>query len=92
MWIGFKGSAEHVEYGPGRFGGEPIFAPRDGATEEDDGWVIGFVYDENDNSGECVIIDAQNFSAGPVARVKLPQRVPYGFHAAWVPQAGIDAQ
>ena len=86
-----EGTSEHVLFGEGRFGGEPIFAPRDSATEEDDGWVVGFVYDSNTDSGECVVIDAQNFEAGPVARIKLPQRVPYGFHAAWVNEAGIAA-
>jgi carotenoid cleavage dioxygenase-like enzyme len=85
-------TAEHFLYGDNKFGGEPIFAPRAGAPEEDDGWVISFVYDANNDSGECVVLDAANFSDGPVARIKLPQRVPYGFHAGWVPQAGIDAQ
>jgi carotenoid cleavage dioxygenase-like enzyme len=31
-----------------------------------------------------VIIDAQNFSAPPVATVHLPRRVPYGAHGSWV--------
>jgi carotenoid cleavage dioxygenase-like enzyme len=30
------------------------------------------------------VIDAQKFSDGPVARVRIPSRVPYGFHANWV--------
>ena len=29
------------------------------------------------------LIDAQNFEAGPVARVMLPVRVPAGFHGTW---------
>jgi carotenoid cleavage dioxygenase-like enzyme len=85
-------TAEHHLFGDNCFGGEPIFAPRDGATDEDDGWVITFVYNETTDTSECVVIDAQNFSGDPVARIKLPQRVPYGFHAGWVNQAGINAQ
>ena len=34
---------------------------------------------------ECRVIDAQDFTAEPVARIKIPSRVPFGFHAAWVP-------
>jgi carotenoid cleavage dioxygenase-like enzyme len=32
-----------------------------------------------------VIVDATDVRGGPVARIATPQRVPYGFHAAWVP-------
>jgi carotenoid cleavage dioxygenase len=31
------------------------------------------------------VLDATDVAAGPVASVRLPQRVPYGFHAAWLP-------
>jgi len=37
-------------YGPGKFGGEAIFVPRNPgmkAGSEDDGYLIGFVHDEN---------------------------------------------
>ena len=34
-----------------------------------------------------VISDASNFANDPVARVKLPQRVPFGFHGSWIPDA-----
>jgi carotenoid cleavage dioxygenase len=76
----------HVfDHGPGRAAGEPVFVARTGGTEEDDGWLVTFVHDGNDNSAEFVVIDAQDFSRGYVARVKLPQRVPFGFHGNWVP-------
>jgi carotenoid cleavage dioxygenase len=64
--------------------GEAVFAPRKNATSEDDGYVICFVYDSSTGESECHIIDAQRFEDEPVARIRIPQRVPHGFHAAWV--------
>lgn len=64
--------------------GEAIFAPKMGAVDEDDGYVICFVYNKEDETSECHIIDAKNFEGPAVARIKIPQRVPHGFHAAWV--------
>lgn len=39
-------------FGPGRFGGEPVFVPRPGGKDEDDGWVVTYVYDRNTNESE----------------------------------------
>ena len=78
------GEIEVHAFGPDCESGEAVFAPRHNASAEDDGYVISFVYDKKTDSSECHIIDAQNFTAEPVARIKLPQRVPHGFHAAWV--------
>ena len=79
------GNIEIHAFGPNQESGEAVFAPRVNAQSEDDGYVICFVYDSETHSSECHIIDAQNFTAEPVAKIKLPQRVPHGFHAAWVP-------
>jgi carotenoid cleavage dioxygenase-like enzyme len=81
------GSAQTYEYGENRFGGEVVFAPRVNAQAEDDGYLVAFIHDESSDQSECVIIDAQNVSAGPVATILIPHRVPYGFHAGWVPAA-----
>lgn len=81
------GSVQVHALGPGRWGGEGVFAPRAGAAAEDDGYVILFVWDETGQQSECVIIDAQRFDQEPVARILIPSRVPFGFHAAWVPAA-----
>src|SRR5207249_4329157 len=71
-------------FGPGRWGSEAPFAPRPGTGAEDDGYLVSFVHDENEDRSEVVVLDATDLSAGPVARVLLPARVPLGFHATWV--------
>jgi carotenoid cleavage dioxygenase len=52
---------------------------------EGEGVVMSYVHDRTDGVTELVILDAQDVGAGPLARAVLPQRVPYGFHATWVP-------
>ncbi len=84
---GETGKIQVHELGAGRWGGEGVFAKRTGATSEDDGYVVQFVWDENREQSECLIIDAQNFDGAPVAKIRIPHRVPFGFHAGWVPAA-----
>ena len=78
-----SGACVEHKFAPGVYGSEPAFAPRVGATEEDDGYVITFTADQADGSSEAQIFDARGLDAGPLARVKIPQRVPLGFHATW---------
>jgi carotenoid cleavage dioxygenase len=79
-------------HGKGRYGGEGVFVPRPGATTEDDGYVLAFVYDHTTGGSEFVVINALDLEARPLARVPLPQRVPYGFHGAWISEDRIQAQ
>ena len=72
------------ELGAGRFGGEPVFVPADNAQGEDEGYLMSFVYDAQDNKSELVIVDAASMDNEPVATVHLPTRVPAGFHGSWV--------
>lgn len=78
------------DYGPEVFGSEAVFAPRVGATAEtaeDDGYVVNLVTDARDWTSYFQVFDASDFEQGPIARVRLPQRVPVGFHAVW--RAGV---
>lgn len=86
------GDAIRHDFPKGVFGSEPAFAPREGATAEDDGYVITFVTDAASGASEALVIDARNFSKPPLARVKLPQRVPSGFHGCWAPGSGISTK
>jgi carotenoid cleavage dioxygenase len=65
--------------------GEPIFVPRSDAAAEDDGWVLALCYDEAANGSDFFILDARDIAGEPVARIRLPHRVPYGFHGNWAP-------
>jgi carotenoid cleavage dioxygenase-like enzyme len=64
--------------------GEAVFVPGSGTADESNGWYIGYVYDPARDGSDLVIIDASDFAAQPVARIKLPHRVPYGFHGNWI--------
>jgi carotenoid cleavage dioxygenase-like enzyme len=81
-----SGKSQIHQYGKGRYGGEAVFAPRPGASAEDDGWLVTFLHDENSEVSEFLVLNAQDITAEPVARAIIPQRVPYGFHGTWVPQ------
>lgn len=83
------GSAATFDVGPGRHAGEPYFVPRSGATDEDDGYLLTFVFDQATSRSEFVIYDARDAARAPVARVHLPVRVPYGFHGSWIPAGAM---
>ncbi|XP_049368763.1 carotenoid 9,10(9',10')-cleavage dioxygenase 1-like isoform X2 [Solanum verrucosum] len=82
------------DLGPGRFGSEAVFVPSQPGTEceEDDGYLIFFVHDENTGKSAVNVIDAKTMSMEPVAVVELPKRVPYGFHAFFVTEEQIREQ
>lgn len=86
------GSSQIHEFGRGRFGGDSAFAPRPGGTAEDDGWLLTMIWDAVEKRSELWVIDAQKFTNEPVARILMPQRVPYGFHAAWISEAQMATQ
>lgn len=75
-----KGLVETHDFGPGAGTGEAVFVPRTAGAAEDDGWVLCLVYRRQTDGSDLVVLDAQDFGGPPVAAIRLPQRVPYGFH------------
>ena len=57
--------------------------PSSATAAEDDGVLMGFVYDRGRDASDLVLLDASTLE--DVATVHLPVRVPYGFHGNWVP-------
>ncbi|KAJ4710352.1 Carotenoid cleavage dioxygenase [Melia azedarach] len=80
-------------YGEGCYGGEPFFVakePENPEAEEDDGYVVSYVHDENVGESKFLVMDAKSPDLDIVAAVRLPQRVPYGFHGLFVRKSDID--
>jgi carotenoid cleavage dioxygenase len=65
--------------------GEQTFVPRPGDPDPSHGWWVTFATDRTDLTSRLLIISAADPISGPVAAVRLPQRVPLGLHGAWVP-------
>lgn len=78
-------SGKRTEYrpGPGKFVMEPVFVPRKESAGEGDGWLVSLLYDQSRNLSDFIVIDTDDISKGPIARVELPTRVPFGFHGNW---------
>ncbi len=83
------GARTAFDHGVGRGAGEPVFVTRPSATAEDDGWLLMFTHSHDARDSSFVVLDAQDIMRGPVAEVKLPQRVPYGFHGNWVSDSSV---
>ncbi len=81
------GAVEHA-FGTAESAGRPgeaVFVPSTtGPADESNGWYLGYVYDQARDGSDLVILDASDFAGKPVARIKLPRRVPYGFHGNWI--------
>lgn len=78
------GQRDIYRFEEGVVGSESPFAPRDNAVGEDDGYLISFTVDGHSGVSRADIFDAGAIGDGPVCRIKIPQRVPVGFHACWV--------
>ena len=71
------------DFGPGKVPGEMVFVPRHSEADEDDGWLMGFVVDVPSEVTDFVVLDARDVEALPLASVRIPHRVPPGFHGCW---------
>jgi len=71
------------EYPRGWYGGEAVVCPRTGGQEEDDAYLTTFVVEGTTGETEAYVWSARDFGA-PLARVKIPHRVPIGYHAWWI--------
>uniref|UniRef100_A0A2P2Q3M1 Uncharacterized protein n=1 Tax=Rhizophora mucronata TaxID=61149 RepID=A0A2P2Q3M1_RHIMU len=79
-------------YGKGCHGGEPFFVarePENPEAEEDDGYLVSYVHDEIAGESKFLVMDAKSPCLDIVATVKLPRRVPYGFHGLFVRESHL---
>lgn len=86
-----SGQVRKFIYGDEKYGGEPLFFPRDPNSEnEDDGYILAFVHDEKKWTSELQIVNAMTLELE--ASIKLPSRVPYGFHGTFISAKDLETQ
>ncbi|MGH9186330.1 MAG: carotenoid oxygenase family protein, partial [Acidimicrobiales bacterium] len=61
------GREERYRFPEGVYGSESPMAPRDGATGEDDGYLVTFVSDVGRDRSECWVFAAEDVAGGPIA-------------------------
>ena len=74
----------YVADDPGNSFCEPVFTPRPGARDEDDGWLLSVEYQADRHWSRLVVFDATDITRGPVATAQLTHHVPQGFHGNFV--------
>ena len=84
-----SGEQETFSFNSDSVCGEPIFVCRKGGSAEDDGYVLVYVNDELNDTSRLCVFDATSLSAGPVAEVHVPHRVPQGLHGSWINQGVV---
>ncbi|XVF18323.1 hypothetical protein REPUB_Repub11eG0011700 [Reevesia pubescens] len=85
------GEVKKYIYGDQRYGGEPLLFPQNpNSNNEDDGYILAFVHDEKTWKSELQIVNALNLQLE--ATVKLPSRVPYGFHGTFISSKDLEKQ
>jgi all-trans-8'-apo-beta-carotenal 15,15'-oxygenase len=80
-----SGAVERFTPGAGQHPSEPLFVPRDGATAEDDGYILTQVLDATTGQSREVVLDARRLSDGPIASAYFPGVVPVRIHGAFAP-------
>jgi carotenoid cleavage dioxygenase len=75
-----SGKEDYYHFGDGSACGELVFAPRVGAKDEADGYAMTLVHRAGSPTSELAIFAATDIAKGPIASVRIPFRVPSGFH------------
>ena len=93
---GSDGSVGTIVFGEGCWGGEAVFVPRSLTSvqpdDEDDGYLVVFVFHEGTGESKLHVYDAKSMSNVPITVIKMPQRVPYGFHGTWISAEDLAEQ
>lgn len=78
-------------FAPGCYSSEPFFVPESDA-KEDDGYVVTHSHNENTGVSEFLIMDARSPNLDIVASIRMPSRVPYGFHGIFLSEEQLASQ
>lgn len=79
-----------VRYPAAETGGEPVIIPKPGTSGSGEVYIGSFLYNEMDGASSFLLYDGETALEEPVAKLRIPYRVPYGFHGRWVDEAELQ--
>jgi carotenoid cleavage dioxygenase-like enzyme len=68
---------------------EPVFVPKNSESAEGEGYLLALVGRRAENRNDMIVLDALDIGAGPIATLKIPFRLRYGFHGTWIPAGDL---
>lgn len=77
-----KRMLKKVDFPENEYGGEPVVIEK-GSDDSRDFYVGAFTYNESTGESFFVLYDEKG---DLLTKLKMPYRVPYGFHGNWVPE------
>ncbi len=80
----YTGAVDAFRYGDHHLVEEHRFVPRPGATNRDDGWLIGTAMDYRAGKTMLSVFDACHLADGPLVQATLKRTLPLSFHANFV--------
>ncbi|MFJ4877345.1 carotenoid oxygenase family protein [Streptomyces sp. NPDC088745] len=83
------GTRQMLPFGTGQLPSEAVFVQADGATGEDEGYLLTVVSDLNADASRMLVLDASDLTPPPVATIHLPRRVPAMIHGSWIPDSAL---
>jgi len=85
-----KKLAKEILYEKGWIGGEPVVIPASTPSGDpsDDGYIAMLLHGKEET--HFALYNARTMDEEPVARLRIPARVPVGFHATWMSKDQLD--
>ncbi|MCH9642262.1 MAG: carotenoid oxygenase family protein, partial [Actinomycetia bacterium] len=79
----------HVAAGAARSHVAAGAAPGLPSSAEDDGYLVTLTTDMAADASYCLVFDAAQIEAGPVCKIRLPERISSGTHSTWAPGSDL---
>jgi carotenoid cleavage dioxygenase-like enzyme len=84
------GHVDEYRFPDGVYCSETAVAPRVGSRDETDAYLVTLTVDTVTDRSDCAVFDATRLADGPIATVRLPERISSGTHAYWAPAADLN--
>lgn len=65
------------------FCGEPMFAPKEGSSSSEDGYLLTVLFNGKTEQSELLIFESQNIGQGPITRLPIGIGIPHGLYGCF---------